>query len=383
MSAEVIYNATGATVLTAIGRLLAIAYFVTSIDAQVQPLVPTSDTFINVTGPLRYSRIAIPAGVKVSFGIANVNWPVPFIPAVIQCDGDVQIDGTVSVEGDLRWGAQPRMFPAGVVNIAPGLPGTYCGNQMLSWPSPGLHASAYGSAVPFSLEGGSPSGPLFLYFDPLCGGLGTIEPPHEGGGTVAILAGGRIDVFGTITADGDDFHAGGSGGSILLRAEQGVTLHPGSRVSAVGGQGGQPHLNGDIGFVRIDAWGARPVLQGTVSPTPTVLQLPHLRSASLPVIGTSWRLEMYAPANAPCFVAAALLPALGTPTPFGALGIDLNTAATLAVVSAPAGHDPHAVIPWQIPNAAPLVGISLWLQGLCVPGHLAPRLSNTLPTTIR
>jgi hypothetical protein len=368
--------------LAGIGRLTPFLILVGLMRAQAQPLAPTSDMFIMVSGPLHYSAIDIPPNVTVSF--VQTSRPVGSqfsYPALIRCDGDAVIRGSISVAGSLRYQG-PFYPPAGIVNIAPGLMGAYCGNQMVQWPTPGRHASAYGSALPFTLEGGSRSGALAVYPDPLCGGIGSAGWV-EGGGTVAILAGGRIDVSGTITADGDDFYAGGAGGSILLRGERGVTLHPGSVVTAVGGQGGLPYLNGDIGFIRIDAWGAPPVLQGTVNPTPTVLELPHLRSASLPVIGTSWRLELYAPANAPSFVAAGLLPAPGTPTPFGSLGIDLNTAATLAVVSAPASHDPMVAIPWQIPNAAPLVGVNLWLQGLCVPGHLAPRLSNTLAATIR
>jgi hypothetical protein len=200
---------------------------------------------------------------------------------------------------------------------------------------------------------------------------------------VALLAGGRIEVRGTITAAGTDWNSGGSGGSILLRGHQGVTLYPGSLVTAEGGLGAIPATNGAPGYVRIDAFGAPPILQGTITPTPTVVELPYLRAQSPPRIGATWRLDLFAPENAPVFVAAALAPAANTPTPFGPLGLNLATAATLAVTAAQPSHDPVATVPWAIPNAAPLVGTNLWIQGLAVPGNLPARLTNTLAATVQ
>ncbi len=349
--------------------------------AQVQPLAPTSDMFITVTGPLHYSSITIPSGVTVSFNLPP-QVPAPFTPSVIRCDGDVVIDGSISVAGSLRWNA-PWLYAAGTVYLGQGLDGYRCAGVMRQYPGPGLHAGTYGSVLPFSLEGGSPSGWLIWYSDSSCSVFSTFSSPGEGGGTIVLLAGGRIDVRGTVTAEGMTSSSGGSGGSILLRGHQGVTLYPGSHVTAAGGLGAIPATNGAPGYVRIDAFGAPPILQGTITPNPTVVELPFLRAQSPPRIGATWRLDLFAPENAPVFVAAALAPAANTPTPFGPLGLNLATAATLAVTAALPSHDPVATVPWSIPNAPPLVGTNLWIQGLAAPGNLPARLTNTLAATVQ
>ena len=67
--------------------------------AQVGPLNPTASTVIHVpAGGLHYSSINIPAGVVVNFmeiGGAGV------LPAVIRCDGDAVVDGTLSASAEL------------------------------------------------------------------------------------------------------------------------------------------------------------------------------------------------------------------------------------------------------------------------------------------
>jgi hypothetical protein len=222
-----------------------------------------------------------------------------------------------------------------------------------------------------------------MYSDTSCSVPLALANPGEGGGTIVLLAGGRIEVRGTVTAEGMTWFSGGSGGSILLRGHQGVTLYPGSHVTAAGGLGSIPATSGAPGYVRIDAFGAPPILQGTITPNPTVVELPFLRAQSPPRIGATWRLDLFAPENAPVFVAAALAPAANTPTPFGPLGLNLATAATLAVTAALPSHDPVATVPWSIPNAPPLVGTNLWIQGLAAPGNLPARLTNTLAATVQ
>jgi hypothetical protein len=140
---------------------------------------------------------------------------------------------------------------------------------------------------------------------------------------------------------------------------------------------------GAPGYIRLDAWGAPPVIQGTVTPAPTVIELPYLRTQSPPHIGTTWILNVFTPDNAPVFLAGSLTPGSGTPTPFGPLGLDLATASFVALAVAQPSHDPFASVPIVIPNAQVLVGLSLWIQGLAVPPVLAARLTNTLAAIVQ
>jgi hypothetical protein len=257
-------------------------------------------------------------------------------------------------------------------------------------PEGGRHAGTYGSVLPFSLDGGSPGGDLVTYSDPGCFQFASRGGGGEGGGTLVLLAQGRIEIDGTVTADAQGGWAGGSGGSLPVRGGAGVTVLPGGTVTARGGMAPTapppfpPLMSiGAPGYIRLDAWGAPPSLQGTVTPAPTVLELPYLRQRSDPRIGTTWNLDVFAPENAPVFVAASPTPGSGTPTPFGPLGLDLATAAFVALVVAQPSHDPVANVPWPIPNAPALVGLSVWIQALAVPTVLPARLTNTLAAVVQ
>ena len=355
---------------------------------QVPPLAPTTDTSIVVNGPLHYSSILVPAGVTVRF-VLPLGWPPPFLPAVVLCDGDAIVHGTLSVAGDVRY-VSPFTSAAGSVTIGRGVDGLTCLSGIYFPPEGGRHAGTYGSILPFSLDGGSPGGDLVNYSDPGCMQFASRDPGGEGGGTLALLAAGRIEIEGTVTADAQGGGAGGSGGSVLLRGSAGVTLLPGGTVTARGGAAPTapppfpPLISiGAPGYVRLDARGAPPSIQGTVAPAPTVLELPYLRQRSQPRIGTTWNLDVFAPENAPVFVAASLTPGSGTPTPFGALGIDLATAAFVALVVAQPSHDPVANVPWPIRNAPALVGLAVWVQALAVPTALSARLTNTLAAVVQ
>jgi hypothetical protein len=358
--------------------------------AQSQVLAPTVSTTIVVNGPLRYSTIHIPAGVTVRFRAPGFGFgSVPGIPAVVRCDGDAVIHGELSLMANLG-----NEYPAGWVTLGEGLPGSTCSTgSFFPFPQPGRHAGTYGTVIPFSLEGGSRGGSLDVY-DVGCWPFLRQRIGGMGGGTLALLAGGRIDVHGTVTADGihhghswalNGSSGGGSGGSILLRGHDGVTVHSGGSVTARGGTA----LNalawsiGAPGYVRIDAYASTPLLQGTIDPVPTVLELPHLRTQSQPRIGTTWILDALAPENAPIFVSAALQPAAGPLTPFGQLGIDLPLAFGIALLVAAPDHDPIAGLPLAIPAAPGLIGQQLWFQALVVPPNLPPRLTNTLAVTVR
>jgi hypothetical protein len=227
-----------------------------------------------------------------------------------------------------------------------------------------------------------------VFVDPICTLIQTVWPGGKGGGTLVLLAGGRIEVRGTVTADGQDNIAGGSGGSILLRGDAGVHVLPGGRVTAVGGIGFPPpppwqmQTDGSPGYIRLDAWGAPPVVQGSFRPLPTVLELPYLRSLTQPQVGTTWLLHVHAPENSPVFVAASLQAGPGTMTPFGSLGLDLGTTANVALVVTPSDHDPMATAPWPVPNVPALIGLGLWVQAIAVPPTLPPRLTNTLAVVV-
>ncbi|MCA8973380.1 MAG: hypothetical protein KDC98_01595 [Planctomycetes bacterium] len=358
-------------------------------NAQHPVLAPTSDTTITVgSGALHYSSILIPAGVTVRFAAPGLGGYTPGTPAVVFCDGDAIVHGMMSVSGEIA-----AAYPAGWVTTGAGAPGYVCGSgASFNPPQGGSHAGAYGSVIPFSLDGGSFGGALAQY--PWClGGTPTVVWGGTGGGTLALLAQGRIEVDGTVAADGLHYGSvtgsispgGGSGGSILLSGAGGVTILPTGRVTARGGTAlnAHPTTVGAPGYIRLDAWGTAPIIQGTVDPPPTTLELPHLRARTQLRIGSTWLLDVLAPENAPIYVAASLLPGPGTPTPFGSLGLDLPTAANLAVTSAQPSHDPIATVPWPVPNAPFLIGLQLWVQALAIPPTLPPRLSNTLHATVQ
>lgn len=353
--------------------------------AQPQPLAPTANlTIVVPAGPLHYSSIHIPAGVDVRFVAPTVgSMSVPGMPAVILCDGDAIVHGSLTLAYSLN-----NDRPAGWVHTGSGVAGGYCGSALVIVPGGGQHAGTYGSVLPFGLQGGS-SGGIVVYRDSTCSQQLSFVFGGVGGGTLVLLAGGRIEVHGTVNANGSPGQSGGSGGSIMLRGDAGVAVLPGGSVTARGGPGilwlppwpGQ-FSTGAPGYVRLDAWGTVPVIQGTVDPAPTVLELPYLRSQSPPTIGTTWILDVFAPDTAWVYVAASLAPGSVT-TPFGSLGLDLGTTAGIALTVPQPGHDPVASVQWPIPNAPALVGFAMWIQAIAVPPNLPARLTNTLAVVVQ
>ena len=168
------------------------------VRAQYPPLAPTADTTIVVpSGVLHYSSIHVPAGVTVRF-VAPGTGPasVPGMPAVVVCDGDAIVHGTLSLTYDLI-----NARPAGWVTTGAGTGGMTCGSVVYQPPGGGQHAGTYGSVLPFSLEGGSNGGGIG-YWDPGCSQFLSFASGGIAGGTLVLLAGGRIEIHGTVTADG-------------------------------------------------------------------------------------------------------------------------------------------------------------------------------------
>lgn len=360
--------------------LPAAAAWLSALPAQPPPLAPTSHTTISTAGSLHYSSILIPAGVTVQFtGTA---------PAVVLCDGDCIVHGTLSAA------AIGATDGPGAVTNGIGSPGAYCASFCSPFGchcwgywipgSSGVHHGAYGSAIPFSLLGGSPGGSQVLYWNsnPMvfacCDLFGGIIPGGGGGGTLVVIAGGSIYIGGVVDVRGGAGGAGsGSAGSLLLRGVGGTVIRPGGQLLA-----GPASASG--GVVRLDAWGSLPLVQGPiVAPPPVVLALPHLRASSPPVIGTTWSIDVFAPASTFVFLAASTQGGASLPTPFGTLEIDLSTAAIIGVAPSGTGHDPNATIPWVIPHLPQLIGLQLWLQGLAWPAALPPRLTNTISATVQ
>lgn len=353
-----------------------------SVRAQHPALAPTANTTIVVpNGVMHYSSINIPAGVTVQFLAPG---GAPGVPAIVHCDGDAVVHGTLSLTGVFNY---PPV--AGFVNIGMG-PIAYWYGNTVSPPAQGGHHN-YGSVMPFSLEGGSSGGWIFRYDSSGTQFLGLVQG-GTGGGTLVLLAGGAIEVHGTVTADGETLVSGGSGGSILLRGNGGVHVMPGGIVTAQGGIGSPPPLgwpvgytNGSNGNVRLDSWGAPPDIQGTVLPSPTSIELPYLRALSLqPTTGTNYTLEVFAPDTGWVYLGASLAPA-NFPTPFGLLGLDLAMSAPIAVTTPQPNpiHDPHITVQWPIPNSPALVGLAIWLQAIAAPQGLPPRLSNTIAAVVQ
>ena len=268
---------------------------VSALPAQPQPLAPTSNITITTGGTLHYSSILIPAGVTVRFDGAA--------PAVVRCDGDCIVHGTLSVAGaQVTWsgpGAVSNGSGASGDGCTPCQPFGFCSCYGYSNPaSPGTHHGVYGGSVPFSLLGGSNGGSYSLRSSPFgpgpcCSINAGYFQGGGGGGTLVVIAGGVIDVDGVIDANGGRlgfYSRSGSAGSVLLRGLGGTTIRPTGQVLAAPEPGGTAANGGEV---RIDAWGSAPLVQGTLSaPAPVVLTLPHLRATGVPTIGSTWSLDV-------------------------------------------------------------------------------------------
>jgi hypothetical protein len=137
------------------------------------------------------------------------------------------------------------------------------------------------------------------------------------------------------------------------------------------------------GIIRLDAYDTPPQIAGTVLPAPMVLRLPDLRETLPPVVGSIWQVRVAAPRGDTVFLAVSFQPGSGT-TAYGAVGIDLASAITFAVVTLPVtGHDPLATFDLAVPNVPQLAGLNMWVQGLDWFTSLPPRYTQVLATSVR
>ncbi|MBI5851315.1 MAG: hypothetical protein HZB39_09855 [Planctomycetes bacterium] len=358
---------------------------------------PTSSVAIDTSarpGGWSFTSIDIPAGVDVRFGGAH--------PALLRCRGAASIAGRLIAGGFDANGAIPGAGgPGGFAGGAPGnaglgpaggAPGS--GNTQFRFPagngghaSPGIGApgstSTYGSAWTFDLRGGSGGGGFRHTSIPQLslGGAG-------GGGVIALLCDGDIDVSGAILANGagNGREGSGAGGGVLLRSAADVRV--GGTIEALGPRDpfGLGFMGGD-GFVRIDAWGAPPVFapSAIVAPAAIVLALPALRAGEAR-IGQAWSFDAACvPGDDLAFfwspgATSIAMPGLGLLELDPVAGIFL-----LATAHAGGEPDPSPGGSIAVPSLPGLIGTGAHLQAIAVrvASPEGPRLSNGVHGAIR
>jgi hypothetical protein len=388
------------------------------------PFTPTANTVIDTTangGLFQFTVVTIPAGVTVT-----ITGPSS---ATILSRGRVDIAGTLSAngaslgfnsnyvpgeggpggfrggQGGLSFGSQwygnNGLGPGGgggaILSTQATKGGGGGGHATAGQPgsSPwggGAGGAAYGASLPFDHTGGSGGGGGYQigYANQYCGA--------GGGGALAILANDVIEIAGTVSADGGDseflvtgmavsgpFGGGGGGGAILLRSLSDVRVLAGGTVSARGGVGinllfsGLRIPSGGDGFVRIDAYGRTPLLQGTVTPTPLVVALPGLAALTPAQLGNPFRL---AAASLPGDLVLFFLSFNGANVPlppYGTISIDLSAYWFLGWDVPLPGNDPLAYHDIAIPNNPSFVGLNLHCQAVnLVTAAPEPRLSNAV-----
>jgi hypothetical protein len=236
------------------------------------------------------------------------------------------------------------------------------------------------------------------------GNFGDVGPPASGGGgVIAILAGGPMQVTGTVRARGGDISfdasfffsrppgtgGAGSGGSILLGSLQCTRVS--GTVDASGGTWMVATIasgnRGGDGFVRIDSYtacGAPDLTGASIHPAPTVALLPFLTALAPARIGQVYPVRCAsAPGDVLGFYTSLATAPLQLP-PFGTLEL-APPIYFLGQFAVPAtGADPLAIADIPIPGALALVGATLYSQMFNAFGAVTgqARLSNLLVTTI-
>jgi hypothetical protein len=202
-------------------------------DGRDGALHPTSSVEIPLPddGILRYSTVRIPPLVTVTFTRNPANTPVYLL-----VQGDVEIHGTISVNGEVGTGLRggrggPGGFDGGLPGIAGSLPGDGLGpgagrgSPLNTSVGRGVFGNVFSQADRRLTDGEDYGTPLLT---PLFGGSG----------------GGGLPGFG----------GGGGGGALLIASNTRITNSPGSSITALGafGFGSSPNW-GSGGAIRLVA----------------------------------------------------------------------------------------------------------------------------------
>lgn len=359
---------------------------------------PSSNVVLDTTarpGGWDFSSVTIPAGVTVQLIGTN--------PAILRSIGPVQIDGHLSADalapvgtvggapgaGGFAGGdvGNPGAGPAGGVvgsyspfASSPGGPGGHATPGRQSWA--GGSTGVYGDDWVFDLRGGSGEGASVW---PLSWGYPWGAPGGGGGGVVVVLSDSAIQLGGRVSARGHQF---GAAGGIFLRALGAVALGPGATIDAAGFVHPFTGRAAGDGFVRLDGYGGKPVIDpsATIAPFPLNLSLPAIRHAGPMQVGTTYTVAgATLPGDGVWFLVSAGTVSIPLP-PLGILELDPSLTLVLGMaVANNLAPDPQATLSLAIPNDPGLVGLPLWLQAINASTLAAagPRLSNTLSTPIQ
>ena len=262
----------------------------------------------------KYSSVTVASGATVSFKNHISRAPVVWL-----VNGNVTIDGTVSLDGETVGYNAPQLaepgpggFRGGTGNFAPGVgrssgfgpggaAGDYYGGGGSFGSSGAAGSSAYGNPSLLPLIGGSGG----------AGFAGDSRGGGAGGGAILIASSETIAVAGTIRANGGGSAGGtggGSGGAVRLIAK---SLDGSGVVQCLGGGGSNP---GGLGRIRIERANNNNSLQ--VNPDPSVVTLADLTSPQIwmPATGPQVRIVSVGGKTPPSDPLAA----------FGAAGADVT-----------------------------------------------------------
>lgn len=386
---------------------LAAQYGGTGADGSFHPTAPiTLDTTARPDG-WDFVDVHVPPGVTVTCIGTN--------PVVIRSLGTVTIDGSLVADG-APGSADATSVPPGGRGGPGGFDGSGAGGPaggpaggQDGWSHPncgfgpscrdtgnGGHATpgtigampgtrTYGSARPFDLRGGSGGGSGRYSVG---GQVTQYSSGGGGGGVLVLLADGDVTVgaTGVIRADGALGAGSGAGGSVMVRTAGRLTVTGSVRAAGVGHPPLATLIRSGDGFVRLDATGSQPGVQGTVKGVSEQLRLPNLGDAGAPRRGATWRLKILPNPGDRVATWISAAPA-NLPTVFGPLRIDLQAAVFAgmgtAASIAPGRYEPPVTVPVPVPADVALAGATVHAQSLAIGVNGVAWLSNAITRTIQ
>ncbi len=404
--------------------ILSLALLASTVAAQIGgtgkdgAFMPTANVTLHTTGnggQFHYTKILIPKGVTVTLRGKN--------PAVMHCQGAVDIAGVLDASGEIKGSSVPT-FPHYTATAVPGPGGHHGGTNGNPGTGPGAGLRgplqpAVPPAIGPSVKGGSaahatapasygkPHKPVYGSLFPLSftGGSGGSSSsrqayPHPrswthgngggGGGAVAILADGKISISGSVLSQGSNSLAmgyvgggNGSGGTILLRSMTEVDLQGGTLDASTIRSGPAPIHS--LGYIRIDSYETPPKLAGTIKGVSLALTLPALRELAGAQTGKVYQLRF---ASVPGDIVAIFAALKGTSIPLPPLGVlklDFTSPHVQVLAKVPSTEiDPLAAVDIPIPADPKLIGVKFHFQGINYQTTAKRiRLTNNVITTIK